>query len=61
MVATTSSVGLGLLIELIQAPLPYRDAQAADVAVDVLGAALGLAAFSAVAAWRAWRPRWHRG
>lgn len=44
---------LGIAIEVIQAPLPYRDAQVVDVVVDIAGAALGLllAAVSS-AAWQ---------
>ena len=51
--------GLGALIELVQVPLPYRDGQVVDVLVNVAGAAVGLAVFSAVAL--AWRPRSRRG
>ena len=40
---------LGGVIELIQGPLSYRDAQLADFIVDVAGAAAGLAAFSVAA------------
>jgi VanZ family protein len=40
------AAALGGAIELIQAPLPYRDAQLADFLVDVAGAAAGLAVFS---------------
>jgi VanZ family protein len=48
---------LGGVIELIQGPLPYRDAQLSDFLVDVAGAALGLVAFSAVAKARRSRSR----
>jgi len=50
---------LGGVIELIQGPLSYRDAQLADFIVDVAGAAAGLAVFSVAAA--AARSRSHRG
>jgi VanZ family protein len=50
---------LGGAIEAIQGPLSYRDAQVADFLVDVAGAALGLAVFSAVARGR--RSRSHPG
>ncbi len=44
--ALALAVALGGAIELIQGPLPYRDAQLADFLVDVAGAAAGLAVFS---------------
>jgi VanZ family protein len=50
---------LGGVIELIQGPLSYRDAQLADFLVDVAGAAAGLAVFSAVSLGR--RSRSHPG
>ena len=59
--AAALAVALGVAIELVQAPLPYRDCQLGDALVDAAGAALGLAVFSAVARARAWRPRWRRG
>jgi VanZ family protein len=59
--AAALAVSLGVAIELVQAPLPYRDCQLADALVDVAGAALGLAAFSAAARARARRSRWRRG
>jgi len=59
--AAALAVSLGVAIELVQAPLPYRDCQLADALADAAGAALGLAAFSAVAGARAWRLRWRRG
>jgi len=59
--AAARAVSLGVAIELVQAPLPYRDCQLGDALVDVAGAALGLAVFSAVARARGRRPRWHRG
>jgi len=51
------AAALGGAIELIQGPLPYRDAQLGDFLMDVAGAAVGLALFSAVAWGR--RPRSH--
>lgn len=48
-VAALLAVGLGILIEAVQALLPYRDAQLLDVMVNAAGTALGLAVFSAVA------------
>jgi len=59
--AAALAVSLGVAIELVQAPLPYRDCQLADALVDVAGAALGLVAFSAAARARARRSRWRRG
>jgi VanZ family protein len=59
--AAVLAVSLGVAIELVQAPLPYRDCQLGDALVDAAGAALGLAVFSAVARARARRPRWRRG
>ena len=56
--AAALAVALGVAIELVQAPLPYRDCQLGDALVNAAGAALGLAVFSAVA--RARRPRWRR-
>ena len=53
------AAALGGAIELVQGPLPYRDAQLSDFVVDVVGAAAGLAAFSAAALAR--RSRWRRG
>jgi VanZ family protein len=53
------AAALGGLVELAQAPLPYRDAQVLDFIVDVAGAAVGLALFSAVAS--VGRSRWRRG
>lgn len=49
LVALALAAALGGLIEVVQAPLPYRDAQVSDFVVDVAGAAVGLALFSAVA------------
>jgi VanZ family protein len=59
--AAALAVGLGVLIELVQAPLPYRDCQVADALIDAAGAALGLMAFSVVVWAQARRPRWRRG
>jgi VanZ family protein len=53
------AVSLGAVIELIQGPIPYRDASLLDLAVDVAGVAVGLAVVSAVA--RARRPRSRHG
>jgi VanZ family protein len=58
-IALALAAALGGAIELIQGPLSYRDAQVADFLVDVAGAALGLAMFSA-AAWGR-RSRSHPG
>ena len=51
--AAVLAVSLGVAIELVQAPLPYRDCQLADALIDAVGAALGLAVFSAAARTRA--------
>ncbi len=53
------AAALGAAIELVQAPLPYRDAQLVDFIVDVAGAALGLVVLSGAA--RARRSRSRRG
>ena len=55
--ALALAAALGGLIELVQMPLPYRDGQAIDMLVDVAGAAVGLAVFSAVASARRSRRR----
>ena len=55
------AVSLGVVIELVQAPLPYRDCQFGDALVDAAGVALGLVVFSAAARARGRRPRWRRG
>lgn len=47
--ALALAAGLGGAVELLQGPLPYRDAQLLDFLVDLAGAVLGLALFSAVA------------
>jgi VanZ family protein len=59
LIALAIAALLGGLIEVIQGPLSYRDAQLADFLVDIAGAAAGLAAFSAVALGR--RSRSHPG
>ena len=59
--AAALAVCLGVAIELVQAPLPYRDCQLRDALVDAAGVALGLAFFSVAARARARRPRWSRG
>ena len=50
---------LGGVIEVAQAPLPYRDAQLLDFFVNIAGAAVGLLLLRA--ATRAMRSRSHRG
>jgi len=59
--AGVAAAGLGTLIELVQAALPYRDCQLADVMVNVVGACAGLAVFSLAARSRARRRRSRRG
>jgi VanZ family protein len=59
--AAALAISLGVAIELVQAPLPYRDCQLRDVFVNAAGAVLGLAVFSAAARARERRPRWRRG
>lgn len=59
--AAALAIGLGVAIELVQALLPYRDCQVSDALADAAGAALGLAAFSAVVRARARRSRGRRG
>jgi VanZ family protein len=51
--AAVLAIFLGVVIELVQAPLPYRDCQLADALIDAAGAALGLVVFSAAARARA--------
>jgi VanZ family protein len=46
------AVALGVAVELVQGPIPYRDASFLDLAVDAAGAAVGLVLFSAVARGR---------
>jgi VanZ family protein len=55
------AIGLGALIEVVQAPLPYRDGQLSDVVVNAAGAALGLALVSLTGRLKARRPRERRG
>ena len=43
------AVALGGMIELVQVPLAYRDAQFVDFMVDSAGAAVGIVVFSVVA------------
>lgn len=53
------AAALGGVIEVAQAPLPYRDAQPLDFFVNIAGAAVGLLLLSA--ATRVVRSRSHRG
>ncbi len=55
LLALALAAGLGVAIEIVQAFLPYRDCEAADVAVNVLGAACGLALAGAASVVRARR------
>lgn len=48
------AVSLGVVIEAVQAFLPYRDCQLVDVLVNAAGAACGLVVLSAVARRGAW-------
>ncbi len=50
-------VAFGALIEMLQAPIPYRSAQVGDLVMDAAGAAAGLLAFSCVRALRGQRRR----
>jgi len=52
---------LGALIELVQAPLPYRDCQLSDAVINIVGAGAGLALFSLAARSRARRRLSRRG
>jgi VanZ family protein len=61
LLAGALAVALGVLVELVQGPLPYRDLQLEDAVVDALGAALGLVAVSVVARARGPRPRSRHG
>ena len=47
--AAALAISLGVAIELVQAPLPYRDCQLADAVIDAAGVALGLVVFSVAA------------
>ena len=51
------TVAFGALIEVLQAPIPYRSAQVGDLVMDAAGAAAGLLAFSCVRALRGQRRR----
>jgi VanZ family protein len=51
------AVGLGALIEVVQVPLPYRDGQLSDAAVNAAGVAFGLVVVSVAGRLRARRPR----
>ena len=51
--ALAIAVGLGAVIEVVQAFLPYRDCQAIDVLVNAAGAACGVVSFSVASAVRA--------
>ena len=51
------AVGLGALIEAVQVPLPYRDGQLSDVAMNAAGVAFGLVVVSLAGRLRARRPR----
>lgn len=45
--AWLAAVAYGAAIEVVQLPLPYRDAQVSDLAIDAAGALAGLLALSA--------------
>jgi VanZ family protein len=49
LVAFALAVALGAAVEVLQGPIPYRDASLLDLAVDAGGAAAGLVLFSVVA------------
>ena len=53
------AAALGGVVEVAQAPLPYRDAQTSDFFVNIAGAAAGLLLLSATT--RVARSRSHRG
>jgi VanZ family protein len=59
--AFVAAAGLGAIIELVQAPLPYRDCQLADALVNAAGACAGLVVFSLAARIRVRRRRSRRG
>ena len=52
-----AAVCYGALLELIQAPLPYRSAQLSDLAIDAAGALAGVLTISCVRALRGRRAR----
>jgi VanZ family protein len=56
-VAFVLGVALGAGVEVLQWPIPYRDASLLDLAVDAAGAAVGIAAFSVVARGKRSRSR----
>lgn len=55
--AGAAAVGLGVVIEFVQVPLPYRDFQLADALINGVGVGVGLALFSLAARTRARRRR----
>lgn len=59
--AALLAVGLGWLVEVVQAPLSYRDFQVSDGLVDMAGAAAGLIVFSVVVLFREARRQEHLG
>jgi VanZ family protein len=59
LLAWVLAVALGALVEVVQGPLPYRDAQVVDVVVNAAGAAAGLLVFSGAS--RVTRSRSHHG
>lgn len=48
------AVSLGVVVEAVQALLPYRDCQLVDVLFNAAGAACGLVVLSAVVRRRTW-------
>jgi len=55
------AAALGGAVEAVQAPLPYRDCQAADFLVDLAGALAGLLLVSVSRRGRGGAPRGRRG
>jgi len=53
-----AAVCYGALIELVQAPLPYRSAQLSDLVIDAAGALAGLLTIRCVRTLRERRARW---
>jgi VanZ family protein len=51
------AVSLGAVIEVVQVPLPYRDGQVSDVAVNAAGVAFGLVVVSLAGRLRVRRRR----